>query len=724
MERLTELMRVQFEKMCKTGKLFRSSVDPEQLWTTYLEGMKPDPTFRDIDSSVHRCNYCHAFVRRYGSIIALDSDLNIMTLFDLDIQDKEVEDEYGKSVRAMSALIKGADVGGVFIESLSYLVNPRTPYESNPTDNQPTYLLGVRRNTKRYLLEDVQRWPDSGIVENQTITFNHFYVEIPAEFINKTGDSTESLVGLAKSNHDVLVRAMEEVSLDTLELIKDLTLQGSLLNGDSYMRALNFAIDCKKEYNQVEQGKRDRWAWSVSSRAGGKSKFLNTAIGTLMSDLSQGMEINEACKSFNYKVDPANYMKASAPITKKQIEEAEKFVKENGYEDSFNRRCAVIDDIDLPNILHINSDSAKAKSVVSVFDGLTPTHSQHKKAVFDNVEEVGIEKFMQDILPGCTGVELYLENRHAENFVSLITSTNKDSKRIFKWQNNFSWTYTGNLAGKSMIKKAVKSAGGFVGAPFRFSILWNEDGRSIVDFDAHLVEPGSDHIYYGSHNINKMMDAIPRQKSSCGGVIDIDMIRPRGVGVENIFYPDMSTVRDGLYHLYIHNFDGGKNSGVKAEVVVDNQTFNFEVGQEVKKDVQIADIYIKNGQLEKIEKTPYLVSSETKQVTVFGLDTLEFHKVNLLCLSPNYWQENGVGNKHYFFMLEGAVSPEDIRTFHNEFLTPELLQHRKVMEVLGHKCRCKSVPGQLSGLGFNATVRDEVVVRLSGSHKRVVRIKF
>ncbi len=251
MERLTELMRVQFEKMCKTGKLFRASVDPEQLWTTYLEGMKPDPIFRDIDSSVHNCNYCHAFVRRYGSIIALDSDLNIMTLFDLDIQDKEVEDEYGKSVRAMSALIKGAEVGGVFVESLSYLANPRTPYETNPTRNQASYLLGVRRNTKRYLLEDVQRWPDSGIVENQTITFNHFYVEIPAEFINKTGDSTESLVGLAKSNHDVLVRAMEEVSLDTLELIKDLTLQGSLLNGDSYMSTLNFAIDCKKQYNQV-----------------------------------------------------------------------------------------------------------------------------------------------------------------------------------------------------------------------------------------------------------------------------------------------------------------------------------------------------------------------------------------------------------------------------------------------------------------------------------------
>lgn len=46
MERLTELMRVQFEKMCKTGKLFRASVDSEQLWTTYLEGNEARPNFQ------------------------------------------------------------------------------------------------------------------------------------------------------------------------------------------------------------------------------------------------------------------------------------------------------------------------------------------------------------------------------------------------------------------------------------------------------------------------------------------------------------------------------------------------------------------------------------------------------------------------------------------------------------------------------------------------------
>lgn len=31
---------------------------------------------------------------------------------------------------------------------------------------------------------------------------------------------------------------------------------------------------------------------------------------------------------------------------------------------------------------------------------------------------------------------------------------------------------------------------------------------------------------------------------------------------------------------------------------------------------------------------------------------------------------------------------------------------------------------QLSGLGFNATVKDELILKLSGSHKRTVKVLF
>lgn len=90
----------------------------------------------------------------------------------------------------------------------------------------------------------------------------------------------------------------------------------------------------------------------------------------------------------------------------------------------------------------------------------------------------------------------------------------------------------------------------------------------------------------------------------------------------------------------------------------------------------------------------------------------------------NPWGDNNVGNKNYLFMLEGAKSPVQIRSFHNENLLPELASHRKVLEVLGATNMIPSTEKQLSGVGFNATVKDEVIVRLQGTHKRVIKIKF
>jgi hypothetical protein len=75
-------------------------------------------------------------------------------------------------------------------------------------------------------------------------------------------------------------------------------------------------------------------------------------------------------------------------------------------------------------------------------------------------------------------------------------------------------------------------------------------------------------------------------------------------------------------------------------------------------------------------------------------------------------------------MLEGCKAPGQIRSFHNENLNADLAKHRKVMEVLGTTNMITPGDNQLSGLGFNATVRDELIVRVSGTHKRVLKIKF
>ena len=115
-------------------------------------------------------------------------------------------------------------------------------------------------------------------------------------------------------------------------------------------------------------------------------------------------------------------------------------------------------------------------------------------------------------------------------------------------------------------------------------------------------------------------------------------------------------------------------------------------------------------------------SSNNKEI--YGLETNNFHKVNLVCLSPNHWDNNKIGNLHYFFMLDKCKTNTLVRGFHNENLISELLQHRKVMEVLGIQSMIEPTDKQLSGIGFNSTVRDELIIKCSGSFKRMLKIKF
>ena len=693
----------QFAKMCATGKLFRVSLTGQQLWEIYLKSFKKqdDPVFRDPESTVHNCNHCNNFVRRYGNIVAI-VDNKIETMFD-----GEFDEEYAPSATEMSKALKASKVTEVFFETFNELNS--LPYESCSKTNV-SFRLGINKNVKRYTKEEAEKY---GVVKpNEIREFEHMHLNLPKAYVDITGVSIESIMGDYRDAKEVFKRAMETISLDTLHLVRDLINQGSLLDGTTHLYKIEQIIPLKEEYDNLPASERENWCWVKSFKLP-FAKFRNKLIGVLCSELSEGEELNKACQSWNKRVDPVNYMKTVAPITKKQIEDAKKFVEENGYAESFNRRFATIDDIKVTEIKHINVGKGDIK-VPTMFDNVKATSTRHKRNEFDGVEEIAIEKFMKDILPTCTSVEAFLANSHQGNMVSLTTANDPDSKPIFKWPNNYSWTFSGNLAGKSQIKEAVKSEGGKVDGALRFSIMWNEDGKDILDFDAHAKEPSGTEIYFGSYK--------KPSKTVMSGQLDVDMIRPHKMGIENITWSDKAKMKEGVYRLWIRNYDGGPNKGFKAEIEFEGEAYTYEYGAvSGRNDVQIAEVTLKNGSFTIKHLIP---ESTVSSKEIYGLETNQFHKVNLVCLSPNHWGENNVGNKHYFFMLEGCKSPVSIRSFHNENLLSELAAHRKVLEVLGTMNMIEPASKQLSGLGFNATVKDELILRLQGSHKRVVKIKF
>lgn len=701
----------QFNLMQQTGKLFQSKLTGREVFDIYLSAFTPEnnPIFRDPASSEHNCNHCKNFIRRYGNIVAVDSNNKIITMFDIE----DAGAEYQNSANEISKALKAAPIQEVFFETFNELNS--LPYESCSRNNS-VFRLGIDKNVKRYTKEEAKKF---GVVKADEIrTFNHIHTNLGKEFVDMTGESVESIMAKFRSLKEVFKRAMDSISIDTLQLVRDLISQGSLLNGDAHLNKIEAIIPYKQKYDSLPAEERDNYAWVASYKlpiAG----FGNDLIGTLCYELTEGKELNEACKAWNKRVDPANYMKATAPITQRQIEEAKQFVSENGMEDSFNRRLATIDDIKASEIKHMNIGKGEIQSV-SVFDNVKSTSTRHKRAEFDNVEEVTIDKFMQDILPTAISIEVMLRNAHEHNMVTLTTAKSDDSKPIFKWSNNYSWTYNGNLAGKSEIKEAVKSRGGNVDGVMRISLAFPDTSD---DYDLHVIEPNGSHIYYGN----------VRQRHNSSGMLDLDAqgvdgFQPAEKRVENVIYTTKYLMPKGEYQIQINNFSRrGMHTNFKLEIEIEGESTILQMVK-TRSDLPTILVAIVKYNGREFEVCPAsgieVVESKTISKEIYGLQTNEFHKVNLLCLSPNHWGENNVGNKHYFFMLDKCKTPVSIRGFHNENLISDLLTHRKVMEVLGAKSMIEPADKQLSGLGFNATVRDELIVKVSGSHKRMIKIKF
>lgn len=139
----------QFELM-QQYKLFRLNITGQQIWDRYLAGFKPeqDPIFRDPNSSTHNCNNEKNFVRRYGNVVAIDENLNIISMFDIDVEGSIYHD----TIEGLKKYIQTGKVVDIFFETYNEL--NILPYETWH-NAQTKYQLGVAKTLKQYTQDEV-----------------------------------------------------------------------------------------------------------------------------------------------------------------------------------------------------------------------------------------------------------------------------------------------------------------------------------------------------------------------------------------------------------------------------------------------------------------------------------------------------------------------------------------------------------------------------------------
>lgn len=247
--------------------LFVANVDKDLLWMGYLLSFEDETVRQD-----HNCNACKSFIRHYGKVVAIDPQTYKIKTFWDDVHTPG----YEKTAQALAKLVKEAGIGDVFIQDVN---------EFHGCDH------------------NVQLLPDG-----TTRTWTHLYVTIPNNFkFNRRVHGFDSAAGYrgdVRARAGVFERSISELKLEAVETVIELIEGNNLYRGAEFLKSL-------EEFRRTlvtaqtlspEVGTNYCWLNFKSPIA----KIRNTAMGTLLIDLSNGVDLEKACPKMKSNGDLPN----------------------------------------------------------------------------------------------------------------------------------------------------------------------------------------------------------------------------------------------------------------------------------------------------------------------------------------------------------------------------------------------------------------------------------
>ena len=186
--------------------------------------------------------------------------------------------------------------------------------------------------------------------DGAALTWSHLYTgEIPPQWRSASPDQVR---GDYRTTVQVFTRGLVELAPAALDTVLSLIDANSLYRGAEHRAAVVQFMAAQSAY--LEKGPREQTLFAWTNATGPASRFRNTVIGSMVQDLSEGIDVERAVAAFEAKVAPTNYKRTSAVITPAMVKKAMETIEALGLEPALERRFAVIGDISVNDVLWVD----------------------------------------------------------------------------------------------------------------------------------------------------------------------------------------------------------------------------------------------------------------------------------------------------------------------------------------------------------------------------------
>lgn len=628
----------------------RGDISGDDIWGLYLENIpvEHNPILRE--RRYYDGNYDRSFVRRFGHVLWIDESGNISTIWEVD--------------------------GGSYLHKVARALDLK--------------LRSGSPQVCRYILHPATYGRESGY-DNDGILHHHFAAKAQGNIASMLGASV--MAGVNSRAQTLLSRASGE-HVEALRAVLELIDSNQIYHGRKYRGLI---ADWLKFADGDRQSIQRRAVWQCS-----KSIALDgvstSPISTLVQNLVEGVQPEDAVRRFEATVAPANYRRTTTVATTAMINHATHELSNNGLGWLMNRKIATVSDVANNFIFRTPGDSYGLSLIDKLKREANSTISGGSKLKLVDIDS---REFVQR-LPSAHSVEIAPGHSHRTNRFVITRNESSDGGSL-AWGNDYGWTYLNGWTSNA-VRERVERAGGNVDAPVRISLAWSNSDD--LDLYVRGAFDRLDEIVCASSHSH--IDKILGYRDTDMNVNGENSVDP----AENVYFDDISILNSWL-DVSVDSFNRHSSCPEGYEVHVMAGAARAAVRSKSNQPGGFSVRINKDGELEFKNLCGVEVLEESigrKWVPVIGISH-----------SPNYWSgASGSGQKHLMLFTEDFVIDGPVRTLFRGHLSANLREHYKAIDIIATRVfdepRC--CERYARGYGFSSASGQSFITRITDTDGR------